>query len=102
MKEVNLNSVNSTLAAQRTSRAPASVAADKVEIASAIPIDTVETHTAPVPDFKQAEQEMEARYALHRSRLEKDVNGPSYPSIEMIDRLARLLASQSMPFKDKS
>ncbi len=99
MKEVNLNSVNSTLAAQRTSRAPASATAGKVEVASAIPIDTVETNAAPVPDFKQTEHEMEARYLLHRTRLEKDVNGPDYPSTEVIDRLARLLASQSMPFK---
>lgn len=101
MKEVNLNSVNSTLAAQRTSQASASASAAKAEVASAIPIDTVETHAAPVPDFKQAEQEMEARYILHRSRLEKEVNGPGYPPTETIDRLARLLASQSLPFKEK-
>jgi len=97
MKEVNLNSVNSALAAQRTSRAAATAA--KPEVSLLVPTDSVETNTAPLPDFRKTEQDLEARYALQRARLQSQVDSNQYPPQEVIDRLARLLAAQTEPFK---
>ncbi len=97
MKEVNLNSVNSTLAAQRTSKS--APAAGKAEVSLVIPTDTVETRPAPHADFRQSEQDLEARYTLQKARLQQQVDSANYPPPQVIDRLSRLLAIQTEPFQ---
>jgi hypothetical protein len=94
MNEINLNALSrftgteKSLSSTANSNNPSS---KKVETE----VDSVQF--SKLPDLSFAEKALEDEFAESRVRLKDEVESPSYPPLETIDRLAHMLAVHLNP-----
>jgi len=89
MKEVSLNSSSQAQGPQRMSQAQAQ---KRGEVNFVAPTDSVEANLSRSPDFSQVEQDTEARFDVLKAKLQAEVLKDSYPPLETINALSKMLA----------
>ncbi len=94
MNEINLNPLSRSVGVDKSSSSTAAQKNANVQKSSS---DSDSMEFSQLPDLSAVEESLEQEFSGQRLRLEKDANSPSYPSLEMIDRLATMLAINLNP-----
>ena len=63
------------------------------EVNFVAPTDSVEANLSRSPDFSQVEQDTEARFDVLKAKLQAEVLKDSYPPLETINALSKMLAA---------
>lgn len=89
MNEINLNPLSRSVGVDKSSSSTAAPKSSNIQKSSS---DSDSMEFSQLPNLSAVEESLEQEFAGSRLRLEKDANSPSYPSVEIIDRLAAMLA----------
>lgn len=89
MNEINLNPLSRSAGISKPSNPPAIQKNANLKTNS---LEADSTQFSKLPDLSAVEESIEKEFEGLRSNLEADADSPSYPPLEVIDRLAVMLA----------